>query len=261
MVLEKRSPAADRGLPDRAALVTGGSRGIGAAIAVALAQAGVKVALNYHRNEEAALDLCRRIQEQGGHAMPAPADVTDPEAAAGVVAHVSARFQQPVDILVNCASTPLVERAFQELEWEEIEALLAVQVRAAFHCCRAALPGMLAQKSGRIINLGSTVTHGMPPAHWTAFNMAKSALQALTRSLAVEFGPQGIRVNMVSPGMTETESISAIPERLRKVQAMQTPLRRLAAPEDVARAVLFLCSEGGDFITGADLPVCGGFSI
>ena len=91
--------------------------------------------------------------------------------------------------------------------------------------------------------------------------MAKAALLSLTRSLAVEFGPHGVQVNMVSPGMTETESIAAISERLRKVQAMQTPLRRLATPQDVAGAVVFLCSEAGQFITGTDVPVCGGFLV
>jgi NAD(P)-dependent dehydrogenase (short-subunit alcohol dehydrogenase family) len=91
--------------------------------------------------------------------------------------------------------------------------------------------------------------------------MAKSALHELTRCLAVEYGPQGICVNTVSPGFTETESIAAIPERLRKVQAMQTPLRRLATPQDVAKAVAFLCSEGAGDITGIDLPVCGGLAI
>ena len=101
----------------------------------------------------------------------------------------------------------------------------------------------------------------MPPAQWTAFNVAKTALHALTRSLAVEFGPQGIQVNTISPGMTQTDSVAAVPERLRKLQAMQTPLRRLGSTDDVAAAVLFLCSEAGEYITGIDLPVCGGWSM
>jgi 3-oxoacyl-[acyl-carrier protein] reductase len=117
---------------------------------------------------------------------------------------------------------------------------------------------MIQQKSGRIVNIGSILTWSVPPAQWSAFVVAKTALKALTRSLAAELGPSGVRVNMISPGTTETESTAAIPERLRKLQAMQTPLRRLATPEDIAQTALFLCGEASQFITGADIPVCGG---
>jgi 3-oxoacyl-[acyl-carrier protein] reductase len=120
---------------------------------------------------------------------------------------------------------------------------------------------MMERNSGCIVNIGSIVTRNVPPVNLTGYALAKSALKSFTRSLAAELGPKGIRVNMVSPGITETDLIADVPERLRKVQAMQTPLRRLARPEDVARAVLFLCSEAGDYMTGADIPVCGGFSM
>jgi 3-oxoacyl-[acyl-carrier protein] reductase len=261
MLLERHERRQDRGLSERVALVTGASRGIGAAIAQALAQEGASVAVNYHTRADAATDVCRAIEQSGGHAIPVEADICDPAAVAGAAETARRAFGRPVDLLVNNASTPNVPRSFLETEWNEVQALLDVQLRGAWNCCRAVLPGMLEQKSGRIVNVGSILTHNVPPAQWTAFVMAKAALKSLTRSLAVEFGPQGILVNMVSPGMTETESIASIPERLRKVQAMQTPLRRLGAPEDVARAVVFLCSEAGQYLTGADIPVCGGISM
>lgn len=261
MLLDQREHPRDRALAERVALVTGASRGIGAAIAQALGAAGASVAVNYLRGRDAAEDVCRAIAAHGGRALPVQADIADATAVAAAVELVQREFGRPVDVLVNNAAAPAVPRPFLETGWEEIQALLDVQVRGAFACCRAVLPGMLASKSGRIVNIGSVLASAVPPPQWTAFTIAKSALRALTRSLAVEFGPHGIRVNMVSPGMTETESISAVPERLRKVQAMQTPLRRLGAPEDIARAVLFLCGEGGEFITGADIPVCGGISM
>ena len=120
---------------------------------------------------------------------------------------------------------------------------------------------MCEQKSGRIVNIGSSFARNTPPANWSSFLVAKSALHALTRSLAVELGPQGIRVNMVSPGLLETERIEGLPERMQKVQAMQTPLRRLASPSDIAAVVTALCSDAGDFITGTDIPVCGGLQM
>jgi len=243
-------------LKGEVALVTGASRGIGAAVARALGEAGAAVAVNYHRGEEGAGAVCREIDAAGGQALPLAADIADAAQVAAAVERVRAEFGRPVDVLVNNACPPAAPRPFLDLRWEDAQALLDVQVRGAFLCCQAVLPAMLEAKSGRIVNIGAALAG--PPPNWSAFITAKSALRGLTRALAAEFGPRGVRVNMVSPGMTETGAIAAVPERLRKVQAMQTPLRRLGAAEDVARAVVFLCSEGGEYITGADIPVCGG---
>src|ERR1019366_5387740 len=126
---------------------------------------------------------------------------------------------------------------------------------------QAVIPGMCDQKSGRTINIGSAFAQNTPPANWSSFVVAKSALLGLTRSLAAEFGPQGIRVNMVSPGLVETGPFVGLPDRVLKLQAMQTPLRRLAPPADIAAVVSALCSDAGDFITGTDIPVCGGLQM
>jgi 3-oxoacyl-[acyl-carrier protein] reductase len=260
MMLERKQRSADGVLSERVALVTGGSRGIGAGIALALGQAGAAVAVNYRQSEQQAEQVCLQIREAGGRAIAVQGDVAEAVCVQTAAERAANAFGKPVDVLINNASSPIPPRAFLGMSWEEIQQVFNVQVRGAFLCAQAVLPGMIAQKSGRIVNIGSALTRNMPPPQWTALVTAKSALLGLTRSLAAEFGPQGVRVNMVSPGMTETDSIAGIPERLRKVQAMQTPLRRLAAAEDIARAVVFMCSEGGEFITGADVPVCGGLT-
>ena len=261
MLLERRERRDEPSLSERVVFVTGASRGIGAAIARAFAAEGAAVAINYRNSAERADEICDEIQNSGGRAVTVQADISDASAAAAAIDRAANAFGQGVNILVNNAGMPVAPKPFLTMDWQDAQACLDVQVRGAFHCCQAVLPGMVEAKSGRIINIGSALTRTVPPAQWTAFVMAKAALLSLTRSLAVEFGPQGVQVNMVSPGMTETESIAAIPERLRKVQAMQTPLRRLATPEDIARTVVFLCSEGGQFLTGTEIPVAGGLVV
>jgi 3-oxoacyl-[acyl-carrier protein] reductase len=261
MVLEEKKQTRDLPLCERVALVTGSSRGIGAAIAQALAEAGSGVVINFVRNESAASELQRVIESKGGRAIAIQADVADAVAVKQMVDRASNHFGQQIDVLVNNASGPIQARRFTETSWQEIQTHFDTQVRGAFNCAQAVLPAMLAAQSGRVINIGSIYTWNTPPVNLTGYVTAKAALKAFTRALAAELGPKGVRVNLVSPGMTETDLIADIPERLRKVQAMQTPLRRLATPADVARIVTFLCSEGADFITGADIPVCGGVAM
>jgi 3-oxoacyl-[acyl-carrier protein] reductase len=261
MLLETRKEERVRALSERTAVITGGSRGIGAAIALEFGRAGASVGVLYRSRRSEAEQVCREVIAAGGRAVSVEADVADAVAVAGAAARIRQAFGRPIDVLINNAGLPVMPRAFLELAWSDFQSQLEVQVRGAFHCCQAIIPGMLEAGSGRIVNIGSTLTQEVPPLRWTAFAMAKAALKSLTRSLAVEFGPKGICVNLVSPGLTETESIAEMPERLRKVQAMQTPLRRLATPADIGRAVAFLCSEQGSFITGADIPVCGGTNM
>jgi 3-oxoacyl-[acyl-carrier protein] reductase len=261
MVLDQRAPTEDLPLCERTALVTGGSRGIGAAIATELGRAGAAVAVNYWKHKVEAEDICSSVLSGGGRAIAVEADVTDSAGVAAALEIVRREFGRPVDLLVNNAGSAMAPQAFLEMSWHDVQAMLDVQIQGSFHCSQAVIPGMLEQRSGIIVNIGSILTWNTPPVHWTGFVMAKAALKSMTRSLAAEFGPKGIRVNMVSPGLTETDSIADVPERLRKVQAMQTPLRRLSTPFDVARAVSFLCSDAGAFITGADIPVCGGSNM
>jgi 3-oxoacyl-[acyl-carrier protein] reductase len=261
IVVETRLEHKDLAISQRVALVTGGSRGIGAAIALELGRAGAAVAVLYRRHGDEAQSVCAELTAFGGRAIAVEADVLDPAAVAAAGTRVREAFGRPVDVLVNSAGGPVEPRAFLELTWLDLQAHLDLHVRGAFHCSQAVIPGMLEQGSGRIVNIGSALTWNVPPLFWTGFVMSKAALKSMTRSLATEFGPKGIRVNMVSPGLSETDSLAELPERMRKLQAIQAPLRRLSSPCDVARAVAFLCSEGGAAITGADIPVCAGANM
>ena len=259
--LEERQQPKELPVTERVAFVSGGARGLGAAIATALAQAGAMVIVNYCKSGAAAEDLCSLIQSSGGRAIPVQADVTRASSVSTAMQKALQEYRRPVSILVNNAGSLPEPRPFLQTTWEEMQATLDVHLRGAFHCSQAAIPGMIEQKSGRIINIGSAFSLNTPPANWSNFLVAKSAMQALTRCLAAELGPQGIRVNMVSPGLVETESIAGLSERLRKVQAMQTPLRRLASPAEIAAVVAALCGSAGDFVTGAEIPVSGGLQM
>jgi 3-oxoacyl-[acyl-carrier protein] reductase len=234
---------------------------LGAAIAIALAQAGAMVAVNYCKSSEVATKLCASIQTGGGRAIPVQADVRTQAPVRAAMDKASQEYGRPVSILINNAGSMPEPRPFLQTSWEEVQATLDVHVRGAFHCAQAAIPGMIEQKSGRIINIGSAFSLNTPPVNWSNFLVSKSAMQALTRCLAAELGPHGIRVNMVSPGLVETESIAGLSERLRKLQAMQTPLRRLASAAEIAAVVAALCTSAGDFVTGAEIPVSGGLQM
>jgi 3-oxoacyl-[acyl-carrier protein] reductase len=259
VLAEHRQPK-DLLMSERVAFVAGPENELCAAIATALATAGAAVVLNYDGKSAIAQELCASIESTGGRAMAVQADLTDDASVIAAVRQAREKFHHPVDILINHADGAPEVRPFVQTNWEEYQSSLNVHLRAAFDCCQAVIPGMAEQKSGRIINMGSAFTRSVPP-NWSSFLVAKSALQALTRCLAVELGPLGIRVNMVSPGLLETENVDGISERLRKLQAMQTPLRRLASVSEIAAVVSALCSGAGDFITGTEIPVCGGLPL
>jgi 3-oxoacyl-[acyl-carrier protein] reductase len=245
-------------LRNRTAFVAGGSRGVGASVALALARAGAHVAVNFRENPAPAEELCRQIGSVKGVAFPVQADVNDAGDIARAIAGAGATFGRAVDILVNCVGGLVARRPFVAMCWDDVQLALDLNLRGAFHCCQAVLPGMIERKSGWIVNIGSIVSWTVPPMHWSAYAIAKLALKNLTRSLALEAAHFDIRVNMVSPGLMDGGSNLALPDRMREVQALRTPLRRLTEPADIAEAVLFLCSPASRFITGADIPVCGG---
>lgn len=246
-------------LKDRVALVTGSSRGIGAACAELLAGNGAAVGVNYVGNKEAGQRVVDRIESAGGRACLVQADVRDQGQVREMVATVSKTFG-PVDILVNNASISFPIKPFMEFSWKEMEEKLTGEIRASFLCCQAVVPGMMERRYGRIINISSGLSihagHG-----FVAHSTAKNGLNAFTRTLALELGPMGITVNTVSPGLIETDATSFLPREAKEGTAADTPLKRIGLPNDVAGAVLLFASDHSGFITGAYVPVDGGFTM
>lgn len=243
-------------LENKVALVTGASRGIGAAIARALAGAGAEVAVNYATSPDHAAKVVDGITEAGGRAMAVQADVTDPEAVQAMIAAVAVELG-PVDILVNNASISFPMVPFLDCRWEDFAAKLNGEARAGFFTCQAVAPSMIERGGGSIVNVSSTLSRAPAPG-FVAHSGAKSALDAFSKSLAQELGPVGVRVNVVAPGFTETDATSGMPAETVEMIKTHTPLQRVGQPEDVAGAVLFLCSDAARHITGAYVPVCGG---
>lgn len=240
-----------------AALITGASRGIGAAVARKLAADGFKVVVNYRGSREEAESVVADIKEAGGDAFAHRADVRNPDEVAAMAEAARKRFGK-IDVLVNNATSPIPNSTFDDLEWNDIEEQMNMHLKAVFNACKAVLPDMVENKRGKIINITTIAADNVPPAKMHAYVIAKSALQALTKTLAVEYGNKGITVNSVAPGMTETSLIADFPDKAKMVTSMQTPLRRLAQPQDVAAAVAFLAGDDASYITGETVRVCGG---
>ena len=249
-------------LQGKAVLVTGASRGIGAAIAKAFAEQGASVVVNYLANAEAAQAVVEACVKAGGDAVAVQADVTRPEQAAALVARSIDAFGR-LDVLVNNAFAPYAfdpERRtpFSDLAWPDYLRQFEGSVGAAFQVCHAALPHLRARAQGAIVNLVSDLVED-PVVPYHDYATAKSALVGFSRQLASELGPQGVRVNCVAPGLVHPTAGSAgTRASFREAIMAATPLRRLARPEDVAGPVVFLGSQASAFITGQVLLVDGG---
>jgi len=242
-------------LQGKVALITGGSRGIGAAVAQALATAGAAVAV-CARNGEAAAATASAIAAQGGQALGVAADVSRAEDAERLVKTCLERFGR-LDILVNNAGITrdgLVLRMKDE-DWSDV---LAVNLNGAFYCARAALRVILKQKqSGRIINIGSVVG-SMGNAGQANYVTSKAGLIGLTKALAREVAARGVTVNLVAPGFIETDMTASLPDAVKETYRGQIPLGRFGTAADVAAAVAFLASNGAAYITGQVIHVNGG---
>ena len=243
-------------------LVTGASRGIGAAIARAFAAEQATVAVNYLRNGDAAEEVVQACKKAGGDAFALQADVTQPAQAEQLVQRVVDEAGR-IDVLVNNAFRtqafdPEQRTPFAELDWAEYEAQFSGSVGAAFHLCRAVLPHLRQRAEGSIVNIVSNLVEN-PVVPYHAYTTAKSALVGFSRNLASELGPLGVRVNCVAPGLVyPTDNSGATRAQFREQLMAATPLRRLARPEDVAGPVLFLASPWSGFVTGQVLFVDGG---
>ncbi|WP_445633859.1 Short-chain dehydrogenase [Nostoc sp. DSM 114161] len=243
-------------MANRVALVTGASRGIGAEIAKLFGRHGAAVGANYYSNEAAAQSVVDAIVAEGGKAVAVKADVKDPRQVEVMVQQVVEALG-PIDTLVLNAAGSFKVAPFTEYSWEDFEAKLLGEVKSTFHPVKAVVPAMIEQNKGCIIVMSSEYSR-FAGQGFSAHSTAKSALDALVKSLAFELGPHGIRVNAVSPGLTITDASAFVPQERRDAIAQMTPLRRIGVPEDIASAVLLLASEHSRFITGAYLPVNGG---
>lgn len=246
-------------LKDRVALVTGASRGIGAATARALARHGAAVGVNFFNSEGPAKAVAAEIEATGGRAVLLRADVRD-EAQVRAMASEAERRLGPIDTLVLNAAVSFPMVPFLDYSWEDFEAKLVGEMKAAFHCCKAFVPGMVARGKGSIVAVSSGLSR-QPGFGFCAHSTAKSGLDAFAKSLALELGPSGIRVNVVAPGLTTTDATAGLPEDYRRTVAGMTPLRRVAAPDDVAGAIVFLASDEARFVTGSYVSTSGGMQM
>lgn len=237
-------------------LVTGASRGIGAAAAIRLAQSGAAVVVNYHQNKQAAEKVLTEVSGAGGRGMVIQADVTQKDQ---VDKMVRATEQQlgAVDVLVNNAYFPFEVGPLHALSWEDFHRAVEHELSAFFYCTRACLPAMQQRKSGRIIVVSTRLAQ-QPLPKMGAYAAAKSALESMANTMAIELGPLGIAVNVVTPAFTLTDASMIMPEAFRERVKETRPLKKHLYPEDVAGAIAFLAGDEASMLTGSHILITGG---
>jgi 3-oxoacyl-[acyl-carrier protein] reductase len=242
--------------PQRVALVTGSSRGLGSSIALRLARDGLAVAVNDRHGGAQAVEVVNSIRDDDGVADDFAADVTDERQAADLVAAVTGSLG-PIDVLVLNATGPQPEAPLAEVAWEDHVAQLEFFVKSPVLLGRAVLPGMAARRSGRIVQIDSEVVDRPPPGR-SAYVTAKSAQIGLSRGWARELAPLGITVNAVAPGFIPVERHADVPAEIMSTYLASVPAGRMGTSEDIAHAVSFFASEAAGFITGQRVVVDGG---
>ena len=244
---------------DQVAIVTGGSRGIGKACVLQLAKNGAKVAFVYRGNEAAASALEAEVTAAGGVAKAYQGDVADPTAAERIVAEVLAAWGR-VDILVNNAGV-IRDGLFVRMDAADWKTVMSTNIDGTFYFCKAVSSQMVfKQRSGRIVNISSVAAEHVNPGQ-TNYAASKGAINAFTRSLAVELASRNITVNAIAPGFIETDMSEAVVNKAGDLIKKAIPCKRLGQPDDIANAVVFLCSPAAAYITGQLLTVDGGLSL
>jgi len=245
-------------LTNRVALITGASSGIGAATAELFANLGARVAIGYYQNEAGAEESRARVVKTGGSAIKIRADVREPDQVSALITQTAAELG-PIDILVNNAGSLIERQKIAEITAERWDDVMDLNLKSAMLCSQAVAPAMIERKRGAIVNVVSIAgrTGGGPGAG--AYSTAKAGLIALTKSMAKELAPHGVRVNAVSPGVIDTpfHEVFSTPEMMRGFVA-STPLGRIGTPPECAAVIAFLASNAASFIVGETIEVNGG---
>lgn len=243
-------------LKGKVVLVTGSSRGIGAAAAKRMAEWGARVVINYKSSESQALALLDEIKKAGGQAMAVRADVTKRAEVEAMDRSVRGEFGPP-DVVVNNAYFPFSVGLIHELSWEKLKQSVEDELSALHHCIQVFSPAMIEKKKGKFIVVSSRVAQ-QPLPRLGAHAAAKAALETMANTAAIELGPLGITVNIISPAFTLTEASSIMPEAFKQRVLQTRPLRRHILPEDIAGSIAFMASDQADMMTGATVLLTGG---
>lgn len=240
----------------KVALIVGCTGGIGEATAYTLAADGFDIVIHYNRNKEAANRIGETIKKKGRKVLLVKADIRDSDEVKEMFASIDRHFEG-LSVLVNSSTVKVANIKFEQLEWEDIDKHLEINVKGSFLLLKSAVPLMEKHKYGKIIHI-TTQAIEYPFSDLLPYITAKSALAGFSKSLALDLAKKGIRVNTVSPGITDTDLNADLPEKVKLVTAAKTPMNRLAQAQDVANAISYLASERSDFITGETIRVNGG---
>ena len=245
---------------ERVALITGASRGIGAATATVLAERGLRVVVNYRSSAEQAEGVVTAVTSAGGEAVAIRADVTKADEVAEMVGETESRWGR-IDVLVHNALIPFDVTSFADLSWQQLGGKVDRELRAAFLITKAVVPGMISRNFGRLVYL-STGLSRRPRDGMITLGTAKAAMDQFVRYVALELAPHGITANLVAPATVDETNVTQqlTTDQVRNLGATN-PMRRLVTPDEVAKTVAFLASDDAGFTTGAYLPVNGGLAM
>jgi 3-oxoacyl-[acyl-carrier protein] reductase len=257
MLHEKKNSLEPTMMKKKTVLILGASGGIGSEVSKSVAKTGNSVLIHYYSDENKAKEIAAEINKDHGNAEIIQADLSNHKGVEELLNQIIKKGLN-VDALIHCASPENSPISFDQLRWEDVQLQIDVNLKSIFDILQRLIPRMIENGGGNIVLVGSAYTSGTPPTNQFRYIVAKSTMVSAAKCLAVEFGPQNIKINVISPGMTNTIMNSTIPEKVKLMTKMQTPLRRIAEPTDIAELTAFLLTPGGDHISGQNYRIDGG---